>query len=64
MMSAIHRHHAIVAIENSHIPVCAHWNAHIIGTDHATTEPAIRSLAREESVEVSTCGSFSYGAGF
>jgi hypothetical protein len=50
--------HAMVAIGNTHIQVCAHWNTHNIGTDHATTEPAIRSIAREESVEVCSCGSF------
>jgi hypothetical protein len=30
------------------IQVCAHWDAHNIGTNHGTTEPAIRSVARED----------------
>ena len=30
------------------IQVCAHWDSHNIGTNHSTTEPAIRSVARED----------------
>jgi hypothetical protein len=30
------------------IQVCAHWDAHNIGTNHGTTEPAIRSVASED----------------
>jgi hypothetical protein len=43
---------------------CAYWNAHNIGTNHGNTEPAIRSVAREDAVEVSSCGSFSEGVDY
>jgi len=46
------------------IQVCEPWNALNIGTEQDIAEPAIRSIAREDTVEVSPHGSFSEGADY